>query len=145
MELFDNPVSYEITANNKYHYNAKFEVEGNKYLFRAGYEDMDLWDVPEITQSFYNIEFALNTTRGLEYDIMDTGHQFTVFATVGDILQTFIREFKFPAFGFLAKEPSRKRLYDTFASRLLKMFPQYELVEFMKENNKNYMFYPKKR
>lgn len=127
-------------------FRATFVVGDINYLFRADWTGHELFD-GKITEDFFNVEFIADTSRVSDkpvssYGILDTGQQFTVFATVAVLLDNLIKSNDYPAFGFSAKERSRQRLYDTFAKKIEQHYKgQYRLDTFM-EQEKYYLFYP---
>jgi len=119
-ELMDNPVPYTVRTKNKNSFIVEFEIEGLEYIFRA-FKDVD--DIE------FEIIFELIKKSGKSsFEIENTGHQFTVFATIGDILEYFIQDYNPDAFSFSAKERSREKLYRVFAKKIVKKF-DYEFEE----------------
>lgn len=67
--------------------------------------------------------------------IMHTGDAFTVFSTVGKIVQDYMSKspLDYLVFGGKINEPSRLKLYETFIKYLPKFMPDWEL-DFKSDN-----------
>lgn len=149
MELFDKPVPFYIRRNEDSRFEATFTVGDINYLFSAVWMDSKYFG-DQITEDFYNVEFIAEGSRVSDkpsdtYGISGTGHQFTVFATVAVLLDNLIRSNEPSAFAFTAKEPSRQRLYDTFAKKIESHYKgEFRFETFMDSGERYYIFYPVK-
>ena len=108
-ELFDNPVDYRIAkSKSAMEFCAEFTVGTNDYEFFIVYNH---------EECTYDLQFVLNSCEGSEYGITNNASDvFTIFATIGEILQHWVKTFNINKFMFTAKEPSRIKLYAQFAN-----------------------------
>ena len=108
-ELMDNPVPFEdyMTFSE---YKASFTIESVEYLFNAE-NDIDDW--------YIYFEAYTENEAGMT-GITGTGNEFTVFATIADIMRKFIAHYDPKKFIFSAKEKSRIKLYQIFAQKIAK-------------------------
>lgn len=110
IEVFDNPLKYEITTSGGASYVGDFDVGDTNYEFEAhqtsgGVDDPD----------YYTIEFTANTNNRTSQGITNTGNALQVFATIKAMVSEFIKLNNPEAILFTAKEPSRVKLYDRMA------------------------------
>lgn len=117
-ELFDSPLDITYGPRSYYMFRGLFEINGRE--FEANIQEADdrleLWfsrlDVPE----HYSIS------------ILNEDDAVLIFSTVAEFIREYWRlnEEKarqvYRGFMFTAKEPSRIRLYHTFAKRMVKEF-----------------------
>ena len=127
-ELMDSPVPY-TDYRKKDFYSAIFHVEDVKYVFSATYFDTT-WEI---------VFEGITEERGLSTGITGTGNEFIVFATIGDIFSAFIKNYSPDSFEFSAKEKSRRKLYDMFATNISKQFG-YDLSTMLGLQELKYMF-----
>ena len=104
-ELFDNPAQWKYDITDKSLTTARFDIEDKPYkvTFHLMY----------VGQSPYNM-YALGFDLSGRSDISGTGDQYTVFATVKDILKDFLSKNDVDCFYFFAEESSRASLYKKF-------------------------------
>ena len=128
-EAFTQPVPWQWTEKDAVSAYAKFTVDGLDYrvtfdaidsFVRAGQRKVLQWE----------FQFRLAQSPSEEksrYGISGTGHAFTVFATVIDILKAFIKAYNPPEIEFSANtnEPSRVKLYRRFIQQIKNEIPGY--------------------
>lgn len=77
----------------------------------------------------WETDFSLRTKGGdIRWDITNKGDAFKIFATIIKILDNFLVKEKPKSFYFTAKEPSRRKLYQTMMVRFLKNHPEYKQI-----------------
>lgn len=117
-ELFDNPVPWQSDTLNSGVYVADFQVEGLDYSFFAEDRGTDMWEI-----TFEVVSGSASAPIESKWGITGSGNQFTVFATIADILFSFIGDYEPRSFYFNADEPSRRRLYAHFSKTIEKQIP----------------------
>ena len=111
-EVFNQPYSWSKIADDNQHKGYEFKTSaGLKYRVSIGKEDESAWVV----------NFSSYTRGGgFSYDKTGTGDSIRVFATVLDIIKSFIRNNRVEAIVFVADGedgPSRRRLYTALVNR----------------------------
>lgn len=123
-ELLDNPLDWRSYGFGSNEFNADFELDsGLTYVFTALVETTPppfIAKMVDPTADIWVVQF--DTEDGSDFEITGTGQQFTVFATIADILKMFIFRRKPDVFYFSAKENSRIKLYNIFAAKIAKDF-----------------------
>lgn len=125
-ELFNDPAPLDILVDNRVELVGTFvtplgklyKIVAHSYMdigFLAREEAVDVWEVV-----FFLVKDGQN-----KYDITDTGEAFTVFSTVAEFLEELIERKNPGVIYFSGEEPSRVRLYDTFAKKIVQRFPAY--------------------
>ena len=148
-ELFDQPVEYTVTKTGDFP-EGNFEIDNNEYTvfikselqftenLLAGKLDKDalehLKPYTEIKYgmealNYHEISFAMVTPRGEEaYDLTYTGNQYKVFSTVIAIINNILNSrHDIKVIYFVADEPSRQKLYQRMAQRLVN-YSQWKMV-----------------
>jgi len=137
MEVFDKPVKWTKGPGSIGEYNASFKIGKIEYDFvvqNRGQNDIDGEDVLEM--EFYSVDGTKSSS-----DITNSGNAIAVFATIKDIVKSFVSEVKPNIIMFTAKEESRVRLYD----RMSKMIEPlgFDLTTEKIKQGKEYMLYRK--
>ena len=110
IEIMDSPVPFTDKIESE-SYTADFTVEGVKYYFDANL-DIDSWSI-----SF--TAYGKDDSQDGKTGITGTGNEFTVFATIIEIIEKFINHYNPREFWFSAKEKSRIKLYNVFAQKIV--------------------------
>lgn len=121
-ELFNDPYKWFWVDNYEDEFTAKFEVDdGSSYVVIGYIKDPSPPDVWYI--EFSRIEAGV---EHYEHGITNTGDQLKIFATIIEILQSFLLERKDELFmiSFSAKEPSRRKLYQRIINTLFSDWKQ---------------------
>ena len=122
-ELMDKPLDWKMYVDQSNEFKADFELNDDlTYIFSAIVEIHTppfIINMVDPTANIWVIEFSIEDGS---FELTGTGNQFTVFATVADILKMFIFRRKPEIFYFSAKEDSRIRLYNVFAKKIAKNF-----------------------
>jgi hypothetical protein len=147
VELFDSPEEYKITKNNDEEFKAVFKVGKLKYTFLA---IIDLYEKEWMVafkaegRSLKDPEEATSETDK-NYLMTNTGGEVKVFSTIAACFKDFIKLKRPLKFVFSAdfREPQREKLYDLFAKRIVKEFPQYEFEK--ADNYETYYYFSKKK
>lgn len=118
-EIFNQPVKWKYTYGSPTAIEADFQVNGKSYTVWANQIDDSQYD------DIWVVEFALVPTGGFNrYEITNTGDEYIVFSTVIDIIKDIEDKYQMRAFSFLAKEPSRMKLYQRLVKRY---FPSWKM------------------
>ena len=113
-ELLDKPLEWQETFNSPEGYVAEFNLPDGR-TFGTVFEFVR--DEPPI----YEISFSDKQASKQEvHDISNKGSELLIFATVMDIIQTFVADNPDSLVYFTAKEPSRQKLYNRMVSRFVK-------------------------
>ena len=125
-EVFDAPVNWEAHEERPDYFEAWFRIRIMPYKFRASAFIQDNGEM--VQPSRWDIEFYADIDTRLhdKYGILNIGHQQQVFATVVDIMSSFIKEYNPAILSFAAEEPSRRKLYQRMVSRLL---PNWKMTQ----------------
>lgn len=124
LELFDNVAPWEWDENFIGSEVANFSIGGHNYYIQF---DDTLFDIdnlqmfsfeedrPTIVDVMFSINDARETIGKRGIDITGTGHAFEVFATIKNIIDTFVNTHADTDYiHFEASELSRIKLYDRF-------------------------------
>ena len=68
-------------------------------------------------QLYYVLFYHKSNERGMDYNLTGLGNQYTLFATVIDIMDEYSKNINVDWWTFTAKEPSRRALYDRMTKR----------------------------
>jgi len=145
-ELMDNPLDWQSVYDDDNRYSAEFDLDNGltyslEAFLRHSYDitAIEVFRDLNITGTAWEIEFVAIEGFKHNYKVTGTGDQFTVFATIADIIKMFIFRRKPDAFFFSAKERSRVKLYRIFSQKLSKEFG-YNVREGTLENSKDIYF-----
>lgn len=107
-ELLNQPAEWEWKRQDPREWVAKFTIDDvNYFVYLDGRDDDDV-----------SITFTGNGSE----QITGTGNSFTVFATVKDIISSFLKSRDPESLSFSAEEPSRAKLYSKLAKMIAKDF-----------------------
>jgi hypothetical protein len=115
-EILDNPLPFEVqSTTNQHQYEAYFEIDGLTYIFSA-----------EMLFGSWQLAFAPDDESlnklGIDYDdryeILNTGNAFSIFATVGAIIEDWADRYSPERFDFSGMGRSRAKLYAIFAQKI---------------------------
>lgn len=123
-ELFQKHHKYNQVDDNYYVFNTD---KGHRYA--VAFDEISI-PVGFQLQKAVITGFALTDDKGDLADvIMHTGDAFTVFSTVGKIVQDYMSKspLEYLVFGGKINEPSRIKLYETFIKYLPKFMPDWKL------------------
>lgn len=126
-ELFDQPTKWHQRAFGRY----EFDVKGKKYYVKIR---ADWWD--ERLQADIGFGMVADSLRikGIHdksgMDILGTGDSVPVFSTVVDIIKNYHHYHgdKVEVYVFSALQPSRQKLYDALAKKMLMALPHGQWV-----------------
>jgi len=144
IELLDNPLpyttsNYQSSKSQLHHFivdDIEYEVE--MVLIQSSHATYELKEllnkVLKDPKDFYDILdeggeliFSSITAMGNRWDITGSGNAVQVFSTIVDIFKNEIQQ-NFQLITFSAKEKSRVKLYDLFASKLQQIAPNFIYV-----------------
>lgn len=145
-ELLDNPLPFTLESQDLSEYTYRFEVDPKRVYIVMIYATsehgehllklLNNIDKPGNVYVCHEIHFKLIKKFGRRSrsttDIEDTGDQFTVFATVLEIMKDYIKRNRDNPVNYWAiiskhEEQSRSKLYEFFARKLSREIP-YEYV-----------------
>jgi hypothetical protein len=113
-EVFNQPYKWKSLGSGKWEYSAGFKMEdGATYMIAAYLQDIN--NKPTWMFNFSRIEEG----KSPNYGITNTGNQQQIFATILDILFSFISEKNPNRIIFDAVELNRKKLYIRMIKSLL--------------------------
>jgi len=122
-EILDNPLDWTLSIENEKLYSARFVLDnGIWYDFDAMIDQNVIGPVLEVLENVTIDIWSIDFSSRNDFEITGTGQQFTVFATIADILKMFLMRKKPEAFYFSSKEDSRTKLYIVFANKIAKDF-----------------------
>jgi len=122
IEKLDLNVPVKVILNNRYSWQATWEVNGVKFRFEADMDDPD-YDTPEWGITFWNMSTPSIFSSGSTDLTGNMGaSSLKVFSGVASAFKKFIRAKKPEYFFFSANEPSRVRLYNRLAKMLASEF-----------------------
>jgi hypothetical protein len=115
IEILDDPLPFYIKKQSSNLFLAEFDIDDITYLFAAE-KGHNNWDVA------FTIDDESLRKRGIpvskRYDALGTGNAFSVFATIGAILEKWVKEYDPQVFNFTASGLSRVKLYGIFARKI---------------------------
>jgi len=147
-ELFDTPLNWEVVLDESDDFHAQFEV--GEYIYTVGAHEIinskaskefdgspsywefgfDQW-IPSMKKKAQDKHGSIYRKEWKKHEnITGTGNAATVYSTVAEILQHFLKTKKPKLFRFSAKldEPSKQKLYRVFSQKAAKKYTKtYEL------------------
>jgi len=110
LELFDNPLPIQWQIKSGGHWAGSFKINRKEY-------DIDFDHHDGVT----DVSFTLMKPKSLSsHGITGTGDEIPVFATVANAVGEYVEKVYPRIIKFLAKEPSRVRLYRAMLDRYVK-------------------------
>ena len=138
IEKLDLNVPIKVVANNKFTWQAQWEVGESKFQFAADAEEFD--NAVEWGITFWNMSHPGVITRGSTEITGDVGtSSLKVFSGVASAFKKFIKAKKPNLFYFSAEEKSRIRLYNRLAKMLAKEF-KYNMTKTLEDGDYIYEF-----
>lgn len=118
-EVFNKVLPYKWTQRSNDFHKASFTApNGKQYLVALKYFEPFKNYNGEDYEGYWNLNFRIEDDRLMrldkEFDILGTGDQFVVFATVIAVLKDFVSRVRPTRIEFSASEPSRIKLYNRF-------------------------------
>lgn len=131
----------KVVANNKYTWQAQFNVADAPFRFVADFEEnLALDDPAEWGITFWNMKHPGSFTIGSTDITGDVGtSSLQVFSGVASALKKFIQAKNPDVFFFSAEEKSRVRLYNRFA-RMIAQKLNYKMDKTMEDGEYMYQF-----
>lgn len=129
-EVFNAPTEWEAHEQRLDYFEAWFRIRTMPYRFRASaYIDKN---DEMVHPTHWDVEFYADVDIRThdKYGVLNIGNQQQVFATVVDIMKTFVKQYRPAIISFQAEEPSRMKLYQRMVSRLL---PDWKMTQVGKE------------
>lgn len=148
-EIFDRPVAYEEVGPNEWEftvadvdYIAAYDDESAFFLdfvrsvdtLRTKYLQLSQEEQRRLRQESGEFSFMVNRDdffmSGQAAAVLGVGNQFSVFSTAFELIRreiVYSRDKPF-VFWFSAKEPSRRKLYTTFAKNIQRKLPEVEYL-----------------
>jgi hypothetical protein len=126
-ELFDKAAQWKVTHEQINGYVADFQIDDGQYQVTCIY-----WGGSKFWEVFFY--------RNGDSSKTNTGNEFQVFATVKEIVDSFITKFKPMQIKFMAEnhEPSRVKLYQRIANQLK---TKYGFILKVEDSGVNHCFY----
>lgn len=88
----------------------------------------------------WEVDFGVIGSDGsMDWNVTNKGDAFKIFATIIEILKNFLTKSKPKSFYFTAKEPSRKKLYQTMMDRFLKSSSNYTQITDKEDSELKYV------
>ena len=144
-EKLDLNLPIKVVANNKYTWQAQWEVDGVLFQFAADLDDEPDFNYPDDLPESWGVVF-FNMSEPTRFGVGNSkltgsmgGKSLKVFSGVASAFKKFISAKKPEEFFFTAEEPSRIRLYNRISKMISQKFP-YKLKRYKEEGDSAYEF-----